>query len=164
MRIGPRRGNPRTPLSFWESGAWVEGAVERRQPKNRAAFFSPDDGRRVSRGWLVPQGECRRWFRHRRSRRDVRWVVPGKSASQPTYGSAVLSHSARKIGYRLNQRFHLRASFPGWVSFRRPVVLASGPRNDTNQERRSSDDASKHVAQSGGRSSWWLERARRFHK
>ena len=35
-------------------GAWVEGAVGRRQPKDRAAFFSPDDGRRVAYG--VGQG------------------------------------------------------------------------------------------------------------
>ena len=91
-------------------------AQERRRPKNRAAFFIPDDGRRVPRGWLVPQNESRRWFRHRKLRRGVRGVVPGKSAPQPTYGSAVLSQGAKKVGRHANHlhlRIHLRASFPG---------------------------------------------------
>ena len=81
-----------------------------------AAFFSPDDGRRVLPRGSVPSSQCQRWDRHRRLRYGVRGVVPGRGASQPTYGSALLTHSARKIGRlpnRLRLKIHLRASFPG---------------------------------------------------
>ena len=120
----------RTPLSFWESGAWVEVAGERRQPKDRAAFFIPNDGRRVPRGWSVPQNQSRRWDRHRRPRRGVRGVVPGRSASRPAYGSALLSRSAGNIGCRLKDRFHLRTSFPGLCAASRLLVSSQRPRSD----------------------------------
>ena len=126
---------PRTPLSFWESGAWVEGAVERRQPKNRTAFFSPDNGRRVPRGWLVPQNECRRWDRHRRSRRGCQ-SVPKRKASQPTYGSAALSQSTRKFGRRIKRhvlKHHLKTSFPGFRLFVIRLLQSAGPHEATGR-------------------------------